>query len=273
MISQTLHPFIVRSLDLDSTILDEGKHNDPESGMCIMEAVAYITGEWTDHPKCVCPTISAFLRTWNDSLKTEERQNLKPYILKCLGTNGGQELALKRSYMAADWYARVFVPAWLRTAGVALDEATALEQLPVAVDSATLHATDIFLAKASQKASAARSATESAARSAAWSATWSAARSAAWSATWSATESAARSAAWSATESAAWSATESAAWSAARSATESAAWSATESAAWSATWSAAWSAARSAAEEKLRPTKEILQQSAFDLLDRMIALS
>jgi hypothetical protein len=66
----------------------------------------------------------------------------------------------------------------------------------------------------------------------------------------------------------------SAAWSAARSAAESAAWSAARSAARSAAESAAesaaWSAAWSAAEQVLKPTVDLLQASALDLLDAMI---
>jgi hypothetical protein len=56
----------------------------------------------------------------------------------------------------------------------------------------------------------------------------------------------------------------SAAWSAAESAAESAAW----SAAWSTAWSAAWSAA----DEALRATVVELQDSAEDLVERMIAV-
>jgi hypothetical protein len=69
------------------------------------------------------------------------------------------------------------------------------------------------------------------------------------------------------------SAARSAAWSAARSAAWSAAWSAARSAAWSAAESAARSAARSAATEVFKPTTVSLQASAFDLLDRMIAVT
>ena len=54
--------------------LGEGSHDDPQDGACIMEAVAYVAGdEWSDHPACACPVISAFLRSWNDALPDEER--------------------------------------------------------------------------------------------------------------------------------------------------------------------------------------------------------
>jgi hypothetical protein len=62
----------------------------------------------------------------------------------------------------------------------------------------------------------------------------------------------------------------SAAWSAAGSAARSAAGSAARSAAWSAAESAARSAARSAADQILKPTVDLLQGSALQLLDAMI---
>ena len=230
---------MIRPLDLEALKLLTGAHSSPDEGMCVMEAVAFVAGEsHSDHPKCACETIGDFMRSWNDSGDDAIRERMKSYIPRLVGTNRGPEVALKRSYMVADWYARVFVPAWLKLAEVAQEEAAALEALPPATDYDSLHATDDLLSAAQEKASAARSAAESAA--------WSAARSAAWSAA----------------ESAAWSAAESAARSAARSAAESAAWSAAES--------AARSAAESAAEEKLKPTRDYLIDSAFALLDRMI---
>jgi hypothetical protein len=61
----------------------------------------------------------------------------------------------------------------------------------------------------------------------------------------------------------------SAAWDAARSAAWSAAWAAARDAAWDAARSAAWSAAWAAAGKTLAPVVARLQESAFDLLDRM----
>ena len=68
----------------------------------------------------------------------------------------------------------------------------------------------------------------------------------------------------------AWSAAESAAWSTARNAARNAAERAARSAARSAAESAARSAAESAAEEALAPTIKQLQQSAYDLVMRML---
>ena len=63
-----------------------GSHS-PNSTFCVMEAVAYVAGEpWSDSPECVSPVIAQFLRTWNDGLNDEDRQMLKPFIPKVIGT-------------------------------------------------------------------------------------------------------------------------------------------------------------------------------------------
>jgi hypothetical protein len=233
---------------LETLVVEKGSH-EGEDGFCVMEAVAYVAGEeHTDTPKCASEVIGSFLRSWNDSLNDKDRQLLKPYVLKLVGTVASKEIEVARARLAQDWYVRVFTPTWLELAGLS-DHAETLRKLnKITSDKDITDAQPALLAARSAAESAARSAARSAAESAAWSAAWSAARSAAWSAA----ESAARSAARSAAESAAWSA----AWSAARSAAES----------------AAWSAARSAAEEALAPTVTRLQASAFALLDAMINL-
>jgi hypothetical protein len=237
------------TLDIYETIrLSCGGHKSLEDGVCVMELSSYLAHEpWSDTPKCVSPVLGAFLRSWNDALDDETRQLLKPYAAKVLKTAGSPEADLKRAWMATDWLAREFAPAWLRAAGLK-KHAEALENLVALVDDRTARV-------AQSKLSAAWDAAGDAARSAARSAAWNAARDAAWNAA----RSAARSAAWDAAGDAARSAARSAAW--------DAAWNAARDAAWNAARSAAWDAAGNA----LAPTVKILQASAFKLLDRMIA--
>jgi hypothetical protein len=71
---------------------------------------------------------------------------------------------------------------------------------------------------------------------------------------------------------AAWAAAWAAAGAAARDAARAAAGDAAKAAAGDAAWAAAWAAARDAAGERLAPTVAQLQERAFDLLDRMIAV-
>ena len=85
------------------TKLYVGKHK-PNSEMCAMEAVAYVAGErWSDHPKCACPVIAAFIRVWNDNLPDDDRTVLLlPLVPKLVGTRGSQGLEKRRAIMAAD---------------------------------------------------------------------------------------------------------------------------------------------------------------------------
>src|SRR5205823_2315381 len=114
------------------------------------------------------------------------------------GTNTGPADDERRAWLLADWLARVYLPAWLRAAG--LDEpATAVEALPPLRDGASWEAARLALDEA-QSAS-----------DAVWYATWSAvnpaaddaARSAAGDAAGEAVRCAANDPAWSAASDAA----------------------------------------------------------------------
>ena len=145
-------------LTLDEIELKSGNHEKPEDGMCVMEAVAYFAGlPFSDEPECVCPTLRSFLVSWNDSMKDEDRQKLKPYVLKVVGTNHGPEVALARSYMVADWFVRVYTPAWLDLAKLT-DHAEALRALPEIKDKASAKASEAAIGKANKAAYAARAA-------------------------------------------------------------------------------------------------------------------
>ena len=110
--------------------LKQGAHS-PDSTFCVMEAVAYVSGEaWSDHPECACPIISAFLRNWNDALPSDgERDRLLKPLIPLLVNTRNKKLELKRGLMAADWLIRVHTPAWLRLAGL-IKQAESLEQMP-----------------------------------------------------------------------------------------------------------------------------------------------
>ncbi len=234
---------------LDTITLDKGSHESPEQGMCFIEFADWLAGgKGRDNAPTVSPVIRAYGIALNDAWDAEQRQTLRPYGPRVVGTAGdGQDEA--RSYLALDWLVRTYTPAWLDLAGLTT-EAQSLRDLRRIVDRVTTEAATLPINDAKTKASAAYSAARSAAGSAARSAAYSAARSAAYSA--------AGSAAYSAAGSAAYSAAGSAAYWAAR-------W-----AAYSAAGSAADSAAYSAAYSALKPTVTILQASALDLLDQMI---
>ena len=233
---------LVKPLDLEQLHLRQGTGTDVEHGVCVMQAVAYVAGEdLTDHPTCASPSISGFLRSWNDGMQDSERQSLKQYIEPLVGSKGSDWLEVARAFKAVDWSIRVRAAAFLEDAGL-IDHATNLRNLHEIKSPKDLEAVVTIV-------SAAGSAARSAARSAAYSAAYSAARSAA--------DSAARSAA------------DSAAYSAALSAAGSAALSAADSAA----LSAAGSAALSAALARLERVKLSVMQSAHELVRTLLSMT
>lgn len=69
--------------------LEYGDHTHREQGMCAMEWVAFLAGEnHTDEPKCVDPILVSFFITLNDRMNENDRQLLRPYLARTIGTNG-----------------------------------------------------------------------------------------------------------------------------------------------------------------------------------------
>ena len=247
------------ALNLEELTLDSGSHQPGDGQMCVMEAAAFMAGEpWSDHPACVSPVIGAFLRSWNDTLPTADRNQLKRYLCNVhdggvLGTAPASlELENRRSWLAVDWSVRVHTPAWLRLAGLD-DQAETLEGLPEILNPTTAAAIKPALDAVRKDARAA------------WDAAWDAAGDAAWAAAWAAARDAARDAARAAARDAARAAAGAAAWAAARAAARDAAR--------DAAGAAAWAAAGAAARERLAPTAHELRAEAHRLVDRMLAVT
>jgi hypothetical protein len=227
---------------LDTIALTVGAHDNPDDGLCLMEAVAFMRGlEHTDSPACVSPVLAQLGRNLNDALPDALRQDLKPLIPLLPGTAGdGHDEA--RGYLALDWLIRVYTPTWLQLAGLS-DEANALRELGRIVDLVSAERAGPVVKAVRDKADAA----------------WAAARAAAWDAAWDAARDAARAAAGAAAGAAAWAAAWDAAWDAAGAAAGAAAWAAAGAAAWAAAGAA------------LAPTVEVLQRSAIGLFTTMIS--
>jgi hypothetical protein len=225
---------------IEALKLGSGSHAPPSNGLvnaCVMEAVAYVAGEpFSDHPACASPVITSFLLSWNDSMSDEDRQMLKPYIPRLVGTRTTKKDEEVRAWMLTDWLARECAPAWLRLAGLK-EQVEALEALAPLKSATSARKAQPTLDAARKDSAAARAAAGDAAGAAAWAA--------------------ARAAAWAAARDAAWAAAGAAAGAAARDAARA----------------AARDAARAAARAALAPTTRGLQQSALLLLDRMIAVS
>ena len=108
-------------LDLDSLVLEAGRHSRAEVGMSVLEAVTVVSNEkFSDSPRTVSKVIEAFLRAWNDALEDEQRQDLKPYIQKVINSVLTDDVEEHRAWQATDWLVRVQATTWLKAAG--LDE-------------------------------------------------------------------------------------------------------------------------------------------------------
>lgn len=241
------------SIDLNGLTLDKGTHRTSAEGVCLLEAAALFAGEpHSDRPECVSPVLTAYGMALNDRWDDVQRQKLVPFIPLIIGTAGdGQDEA--RSYLALDWLIRTFTPAWLDLAGLTV-EAQDLRDLGRVANRASAQVAGPVLRIAQAQAGAARVA----AQDAAWVAARGAAQGAAQDAAWGAARDAARGAARDAAQDAAWDAAQGAAW----------------GAAWGAARDVAWGAARDAARDVtgdvLKPTVEMLQNSALDLFTAMI---
>ena len=224
-------------VDLATMRFGVGSHDatDAPTGdrdLCIMEAVAYMAGEpWSDTPACASPVIASFLRRWNDALSDEDRDRHLP------ADKWVPRLVGSRGDNATEERRSYLALDWL----IRVHAPAWLDLVPsLAPHAAALRALpDVRDMPSAQVAGsvvvAARDAAVTAARlPAAW-------------------------------DTAAW---DTAAWDAARASAVTAAGAAAQAAAGAAAVNAARAAAARAA---FRPTVEPLQESALDLLDRMLA--
>jgi hypothetical protein len=70
-----------------------------------MEVASMLAGEtFTDEPDCVCPVIGEFLRTYNDEVDNERRQDLFAYASLVVGTRESPRVERKRANRMLDWW-------------------------------------------------------------------------------------------------------------------------------------------------------------------------
>ena len=87
-----------------SVRLEAGSHRSPSDGVCIVELASLIGGEpFSDRPRCVCPVIAAFLRGWNDRAGYADRQRLRPYAWRVVGTGGYRRMSRIRRDLCLGW--------------------------------------------------------------------------------------------------------------------------------------------------------------------------
>jgi hypothetical protein len=69
-----------------------------------MELVSMIANEkFTDRPRCACVVIGAFLRGWNDRSGHAERQALRPYAKRVVGSRASRSVTRRRRDVCLTW--------------------------------------------------------------------------------------------------------------------------------------------------------------------------
>lgn len=94
--------------------LRKGSHKSPGDGVCAMELVAWMAGEkHSDNPECVSPVIAAFVPSFNDALDSAHRQCLGAVAARMIDTRGTSEQEVARRRLVWDWMISNAVPTWL----------------------------------------------------------------------------------------------------------------------------------------------------------------
>jgi hypothetical protein len=85
--------------------LIRGRHSSPERGACVMEVASMLAGEpFSDEPRCVCPVIAEFLRTYNDEVDDTRRQDLFAAAALVVNTREDHAAERRRANICLDWW-------------------------------------------------------------------------------------------------------------------------------------------------------------------------
>lgn len=91
-------------MSLDSLRLEPGRHRSPRDGLCLLELTSILAEErFSDRPRCVCKVIAAFLRGWNDRSGHAQRQRLRPYAKRVIGSRARRSITHRRRDICLIW--------------------------------------------------------------------------------------------------------------------------------------------------------------------------
>src|SRR3954452_20450809 len=77
--------------------LARGRHASQHAGVCVMELASMLSNEpFSDRAPSISPTIGAFLRTYNDGLDEERRQDLYSVAAAIVGTAAHRNVERER---------------------------------------------------------------------------------------------------------------------------------------------------------------------------------
>jgi hypothetical protein len=78
--------------------LSAGRHRSAHAGVCVMELASMLADErFSDRAATVSPVIGAFLRTYNDGLDDDRRQDLYPVAAMIVGSAARRSVELERA--------------------------------------------------------------------------------------------------------------------------------------------------------------------------------
>ncbi len=149
-------------------------HGSGGKDRCLMEAVAFITGEKrSDRPVCVAPSLITMGIKLNDWATDDQLQTLKAFVPRVIGTAGDEHAEKKRKYLCIDAAVRDFAPLWLERANLSA-WAERLRALPEITDAESAAAGRILALQAKKAAAAAAANAAYAAANAAYAAAYAA---------------------------------------------------------------------------------------------------
>jgi hypothetical protein len=107
--------------------LAAGRHRSPRFGVCVMELASMLSAEpFSDRPRNASPVIGAFLRTYNDGLDDERRQDLYELAALIVGTAGRRTVERERASRCLEFACRLGagLPSGRGAIGIASAEAS-----------------------------------------------------------------------------------------------------------------------------------------------------
>lgn len=111
----TINPDVLARLQ--TATLDRGSHRNPDEGACAMEWVSMLADEgFTDAPGCASRALRRYTMDINDAWGYEKRQQLKPYLVRMIGTAGDGKEGERREILRRE-VASLASP-WLHLAGL-----------------------------------------------------------------------------------------------------------------------------------------------------------
>ncbi len=118
---------VVMQLNHQTVRLAAGRHRSPRFGVCVMELASMLSeGPFSDRPRNASPVIGAYLRTYNDGLDDDRRQDLYELAALIVGTAARRSVERERASRCLEFACHLGagLPAGRGAIGIASAEAS-----------------------------------------------------------------------------------------------------------------------------------------------------